>query len=173
MTTAKKNLMTPNKMEGSFVLTSSIDGRKTMNPISRNKKKKVHAAIGKVKGPQTSRNLVKINGVSSRMTGTSKGYSKSRYSNKNSVSRTDRALESLTGLSAQISHNFDKDYQMQVGIKFYKLQSLTKSGINHSSSQKNLKIESSNHQSSFGNIYKNQLIRNNSRVMGNLKSKVS
>lgn len=103
--------MTPNKREGSFVLTSSIDGRKSMNPLSKHKKR-VHAAIGKIKGPQTSRNLVKIQGASSKISGVSKNHSKTRYVGKGSTSRTDRALESLSGLSAQVSHNYENEYPM-------------------------------------------------------------
>ncbi|CAI2373875.1 unnamed protein product [Moneuplotes crassus] len=170
MSTGKKSIMTPNKKDGSFVLTSSIDGRKTMNPISRNKKKKVHAAIGKIKGPQTSRNLSKMQGVSSRITGasrgTSKGASKGRYTGNTNTSRTERALESLTGLSAQVSHNYENHYPT-------KIQNLGKSGISHSNSHKNIKMQNSASQSSFGNIYKNQIIKNNTKVMGNLKSKVT
>lgn len=75
----KKSILTPSKKEGSFMLTSSIDGRKTLNHITKTKKKKVHAAIGKIKGAQTSRNMIKISGMSSRMS----DISKTNMKNKN------------------------------------------------------------------------------------------
>ena len=111
MSTNKKSILTPNKRECSFGLTSSIDGRKTLNHLTKTKKKRMHAAIGKVKGAQTSRNMSKINGVSSRISTVSKTNTRHKYINK-MASRKDRTLESLGALSSRILNNYEQEYPM-------------------------------------------------------------
>lgn len=111
--TCKKSIYTPSKKDISFVHGSSLDGRKSMNNLTKTKKKKVHTAMTKInKGSQSSRNFAKIPGSSSRMSEITKSMYKRSKQDRQITPRIDKGSGAIGSISSRLVKDYEKELSL-------------------------------------------------------------